>query len=403
MVRRTGNGKKGFRPGGWVVLAFCGVAVLSEGARADAFSGYQLVGRFSLPQGAAFFDSLLDGRLITIADAEVFVESGPGSKEFVQVAALAGADFPSLGPAFVHVSPDGTRFAVGNNGGASFTSYQVGVFSVATLAGKWFSAAHFDGAWLDDTHLALTAGDFVNPSYVTVLDVTSSDPLDPVNPTIIAGIGGASAGVAVDAFGNLYTGNGFETGGPSGTGDVRAFRNADWVAALGGGPVLDFESEGIRIVDILSASPLGFDGEGNLLIGGGDFANADEFDFVALVRASAVAGALAGGEPADPGDPTEVRRLDPDPANAFDYFAVAFNPALGRLYAKDAGSELVHVYQDVTGVPAASTWGVIQLALLAITAGTLLMRRPSVRLDTQAVKPSRERAIDVGRAIGGVR
>jgi hypothetical protein len=159
---------------------------------------------------------------------------------------------------------------------------------------------------------------------------------------------------------------------------VRAFLNANWTAALSGGPVLNFEADGIAIVDILSASPLGFDNEGNLFIGGGDFSQANEFDFVALVRASALASALAGAGSVDSGDPAKVRRLDPDPANDSNFFTVAYNPALGRLYAKDAGSTLVHSYQDTTGIPTVSTWGVITLALLTTIAGTLLLRQRAV-------------------------
>ncbi|MDO8630656.1 MAG: hypothetical protein Q7R41_09185 [Phycisphaerales bacterium] len=375
MDRQTGWRRTSVRVGGRIALVVCFLTVLPDGVRGDAFTGYQLVGRFSLPPEAAVFDALADGRIIALAGANVYVESAPASRSFSFLGTLPGADFPSFGAAFLAVSPDGTRFAAGNNGGSSFANYRVGVFSVALLSGEWFAAAHFDGAWIDDTHLALTAGDFVNPSIVTVLDTTSIDPNQPTNPTIINGIGGASAGVALDPAGNLYTGNGFVSGGPSGTGAVRAFRNADWTAALSGGPVLNFETDGIAVVDILSASPLGFDNEGNLFIGGGDFSNANEFDFVALVRASAIADALAGMGPANAGDAAEVRRLDPDPANDFNFFSVVFNPALGRLYAKDAGNTLVHFYQDTTGIPAVSTWGVITLALLTTIAGTLLLRQ----------------------------
>ena len=80
---------------------------------------------------------------------------------------------------------------------------------------------------------------------------------------------------------------------------------------MSGGPALDFEAGGTLIVDILSASPLAFDREGNLLVGGGDFSSSTDLDFVAVVGASVVNGALLGMGPADPSDPTEVRRLDP--------------------------------------------------------------------------------------------
>ena len=348
-----------------------------RGVWADGFPGYQYLHAFNLPAGASVFDVLNDGRLIVLVGADVYVEAAAGSHSFNRMGTLPAADLPSFGAAFIRVSPTGTKIAIGNNGGASFSNYQVGIFDVDTLAGVWFVAGHFDGEWIDNTRVALTAGDFGSPSVVTVLDITSPNPLSPVNTTIVDNIGGASGGIAFDSAGNLYTGNGFRSTGPSSTGAVKAFANAVWIAALGGGPPVDFEADGVLIVDVLSASPLAFDGNGNLIVGGGDFSSSADFDFVALVRASAVADALAGMGPADPENPHEVWRIDPEKANDFNFFSATYDPTLGRLYVRDGGGP-VHSYVDVSTIPTVSQWGLTSMTLLLMTAGTLIIRRSHV-------------------------
>lgn len=373
--QRWRNHRTGLRLG----LVAAAVHALSVGAaRGDEFPGYQFSHTFTLPAGATVFDVLNDGRLIVLVGDDVYVESAAGSDTFSQTGTLPNADFPSYGPAFVRVSPDGSRIAVGNNGGASFSSFKIGVFDIAALTGTWFSASHLDAEWIDNTQLAITAGDFLNPSLVTVLDTASVDPQNPTNPVVVNGIGGASGGIAFDFAGKLYTGNGFQTSGPSGTGAVKAFAYAAWTAALSGGPPLNFETDGILVVDILSASPLGFDGRGNLFIGGGDFSSNADFDFVALVRASAVAEALSGMGAVDPDDPNAVRRLDPDKANGFNFFSANYNSTLHRLYMQDGGSTMVHVYADVSTIPTVSQWGLVTMTLLLMTAGTLILRRSQV-------------------------
>ena len=152
--------------------------------------------------------------------ASVFRETAPGSRAFTNLGVLPGADVPSFGVAFVRVSPDGSKIAVGNNGGASFGNFQVGVFTIASLTGTWFSANHFDAAWIDNRFVAITAGSFGSPSFVTALDSSSPNPASPSNVTIVDDIGGASGGVALDGAGNLYAVNGFASGGPSSTGAV---------------------------------------------------------------------------------------------------------------------------------------------------------------------------------------
>jgi hypothetical protein len=379
------------------------VSVVWPGAaRADSFDAYVLVETFLLPPGAGPFDSLPDGRLVTLAGDEVHIETAVGSRTFDLHGFLPGANLSSYGAAFIRVSPDGTRLAVGNGGGDETlpADYEVGVFDTDTLSGTWFDAGHYDAVWIDDVHLALTTGDFIDPSRVTALDTTSADPANPVNPTMVDNIGGASGGIVLDEGGNLYTGNGYSFLGPSSTGATKAFGPASWQAALTGGPVLDFETDGTLAVDILSASPLGFDNEGNLFVGGGDLFGSGEGDFLALVRSSAVGAALSGAGPVDTADPTQVRRLNPDTANDANFYTADYNALTGELYVAEYGDATVYVYADAATIPTMSTWAGAVMVLLLATAATTVFRRGSA-VAPATLCPSRKRASRAGRRQGG--
>jgi hypothetical protein len=195
----------------------------------------------------------------------------------------------------------------------------------------YFDLAHTEGAWRNDGQLALTAGVFGLPSRVTLLEV-GSNPGAPVNPTIITNIGGASAGVGFDGAGRLYTGNGFDLvvgGGQSQTGWIKAFEPALWAAGAA-----DFEGSGVLIADVLSATDLVFDHEGNLAVGGGDFAAGDT-GYLGLIEAGALAAAAmggGGGGPVDLADAAAFTRLGPG-GSPFDFYSAAFNPATGELHA----------------------------------------------------------------------
>ncbi len=349
----------------------------SAQALADSFDNYTLNGSIELPVGAGPFDTLTDGRIVTIIAADIMIEDAPGVGSFGLLGTLPSADISGFGASFLRVSPNGSQLAVGNNGGASGVNYEVGVFDSATLAGRWITAASFDATWLDEVSIALSAGDFTT-GVVTLLDSTSPDAVNPINPTLISNIGGASGGVAFDGLGNLYTGNGFMAAGPSGTGAVKAFSMSAWTNAMAMATPLDFEMSGLEIVDILSAASLGFDVEGNLHVAGGDF-NLPKVDFVALVRASAVASALAGLGAADISDATQVRRLDPDNVDNFNFYSVCYSASLRRLHVRSSGAATVYSYVDLTQpVPAVSTWGFGVMCLSMMTAGTLVMRKPVV-------------------------
>ena len=129
-------------------------------ASADTFDEYQLAESVTLPGGGGVFDFLNDGRMIVLAVDEVYIETAIRSREFEFLGTLADAEIPSFGAAFLRVSPDGQRVAVGNNGFGAGAA--VGLFELIAKGGvvavTWYEVQHFEAAWYDDDILLLTAG-----------------------------------------------------------------------------------------------------------------------------------------------------------------------------------------------------------------------------------------------------
>jgi hypothetical protein len=308
-------------------------------------------------------DVLPDGRIIAVTGSTIFVETAPGSGHVEPAATLDASLVTGTDPSFIRVSPGG-RIALGAGFGRPvviFDSSQLGApgapSTISTSNALAFDVPHYDAAWADATHLAITAGAFGSAAYVSLLD-TASSPAGPDNPRIIDHIGGASAGIAFDGAGRLFTGNGFDAApGGSGTGWIKAFSPGDWA-----GGAANFETAGLFVGEALSAGTLGFDTEGNLFVGGGDVAQGD-LGYLGVINAVALAGVLGGAGPIDPANPAVMRRLDPLGTGGALYDGV-YNPVTGELYAA--------VTDFVTGgntwyatIPAPTSGGALALGILA--------------------------------------
>ncbi len=320
-------------------VIFCLCLVSGLVAQEGLVDQYFPAGQRGLPADPAGLgravDAGPDGRLVVAVGLEIYREDAPGAGSYTLVGTLPGTP-PMFGPAFVKVSPDGSKIAYGDNSGG------VGVYDFPSLTGVVFNAFHFDATWLDDDHLAIT--DF---GVVTLLDVTSADPMNPTNPVLIQNIGGASAGIAFDDAGNLFTGNGFALGGPSATGDIKVFDAASWSAAITSGMPLDFENGGQFLGNVLSASPLGFDGRGNLFVGGGDAFGGGASGYAAVISRGAVESALAGAGALDANDPLRALQLDPNPASG-SFYSVTYDPASGELLLGEFGAASLWVFKPST-------------------------------------------------------
>ena len=295
-----------------------------NGQKALSAASYVPQSHFSMPGPGFNFDVLVDGRLMGISGNELFMETGLGTRIFKSQGPLPGLKTGPYGPSFLKVSPDGSRFAVGDGKG------NIGIFNMADLSGKWVAMCHLDAQWADDAILAVTHGEFGEPSQVSWVDVVAQK----ASPAIlIQNIGGAPAGIAFDSQGNLFTGNGFKSVGPSGTGTVKYFPRNLWQSAMNSHTPLDFETQGQVIVDLLSGSSLGFDHQGNLYVGGSDaFGEGKDVNFAALITRGALDEAIRNNVPIDPANARAVHRLDPDRQNATSRYTLNFNPVSRELY-----------------------------------------------------------------------
>ena len=282
-------------------------------------------------------DALPDGRIISTTGDGVYIETGVGTGDFSLVSTLdTGLFGGDPDPAFIRVSPDGSRIALGGGFGkpvAVFDTAELGSGGLPSVIdasnADFFAVNHFDAEWMDNSQLALTAGDFGSPAFVSLLDVTS-DTLAPVNPVIINNINGSSGGITFDDAGRLYTGNGFELGSPgSETGWIKVFEPTDWSITA----PADFEANGVFIGDVLSANSLSMDADGNLFVGGGDFSEG-QTGYLGVVNAQAIQDALNGFGPVDINDPMSLSRLDPL-GTGFGFFGSRFNDVTGELYITD--------------------------------------------------------------------
>ncbi len=317
----------------------CATAESSEKASSFDLKQYSLAGTFVLPDGAKLFDILPDGRIIALAGNAILIEKAVGTHKFTELGELKGASFASFGPAFLRMSPDGIFIAVGDNNG------KIGIFKTDTLEGKWFAFNHYDAEWFSNTHLAVTHADIGKPSQVSVININLSESI--FNPkTVLNNLGGASAGITFDEKGNLYTGNGYKTTGPSATGTVKFFDHAQWSSALKNGSPIDFEAKGKTIISILSAASLGFDAQGTLHIGGSNVFGGDpDINYAALVSKDAVEKAVKESKPVDPNNSEAVRRLDPDKEDSSSTYTINFNRKNKELYLTPINSKTTYIYR----------------------------------------------------------
>lgn len=343
-------------------------AAVADQAIAIGIDDYQLMRSFSLPApnglsgGQVLYDPLPDGRLLLLNGTTLSVETGLKTGTFNTLGNIAGFS-PAFGPSFFAVSPDGTR-AIAGTGGNSVTVFDTNNPSNPSTASN-YPISDFSGAWIDNRYLAIANSVSSTNSRVQVLDTITSSAA-----TVVGNIGGASAGVAFDSAGNLYTGNGFDAvAGGSSAGWVKAFSAASWQNALATNTPLDFEASGAPIVDLLSAYPIGFDASGNLFVGGSDIFGTGDSGYAALVDAEAVANAVAVPQstpPITPGSSAAVLRKFAS-ASAFDTPYWNFNAATGELYLSYAFTDgPVNVY---AAVPEPSC------ILLFVAAGMLLLTR----------------------------
>jgi len=207
--------------------------------------------------------ALADGRLIAATGNSFYVETSVGSGLFDLAATFDATISDGSDPSFLSVSADGSTVALGAGFGRPVVTFDSALLDgssvISTSNASVFNVDHFAAAWADDTTLVVT-----NSSGVESIDTVTGD-----TTLLINDFDGASAGIAFDSAGALYTANGFDLApGGTNTGEIRAFDPSEWADAPA-----SFQNDGTFIAEILSGSPLHFDGAGNLIVAGGDGAD----------------------------------------------------------------------------------------------------------------------------------
>jgi hypothetical protein len=322
------------------------LAVIAGTAHASDFTTYGAkIGTVNLPEvgagesiswftAAEYFPqaavAMIDGyeakgRLIAATGRKIFLQRTYGSSVWDLVATVGGA----MDPCFVRVSPDGSKIALGIGYGAPLLVFPTTMLSISNppllcdASGNPASGVtayaenYYDAAWADNQYLVINGGMWPGPPYGSAMGVLDTNNPAAVSAFLVGGIPGASAGVAVDAAGNLYTGIGYKTD-PNRTGEIKVWTADEW-SKTPASP-LDYEvNNRIVATNTLSVAYLGADGEGNLHVGGGDafgVGGPTENGYAALISQSVIARVTVPGTPGNPADETnaaEYRQFAPDP------------------------------------------------------------------------------------------
>ncbi|WP_146651792.1 hypothetical protein [Labilithrix luteola] len=334
------------------LLMSASLGVVARDARADAYSEYATKGSYNLtlPPRTSGFATLfgtfspntnvviegyaLRGRLFAVDGDTIWLQKNFGSSVWMKVATAT----ESMDPTFLHMSPNGTTFALGTGYEQPMYIGSTTIFSVKnppnvskTAGVKKIPANYYDAAWRDNRYLFVNAGDFVAGSKIYAIDTTLEHP-ETGFIDIIPDVPGASGSVAFDHDGNLITGNGLAYAGTSRTGEVKIWSAADITAALAGTSLPYVTSGHVLAESILSASPLGVDGDGNVFVGGGDaFGGTHDMGYAVLINHGVVTRVLAGGAPVDESNAAEYTEIAPDPCRNDDATRVQYVDSLKML------------------------------------------------------------------------
>ncbi len=293
--------------GGW----FTPVDFFPEGTTATITLG----GTNSTP-----YNVELRGRGLAVNNKTVYLQKNYGSSVWVPVATTNTV----MDPAFVHISPSGSKIAIGKGWGQEILIFSSDILSESNPPlldtdprVTVININHYDAAWLDDRYLLVNGGSWPGPPYgsgISWID-TEADPV--TGGSLITDIPGASAGIAIDKDGNLITGIGYAE---NRTGELKLWTAEDIMAAITSGTSYEYDgSEGKLLAQaVLSGATLGIDNEGNLHVGGGKYVEQDpsELGFAAIIHHDVLTRVASHDGSAqwavDENNPDEYKELAPD-------------------------------------------------------------------------------------------
>lgn len=293
------------------------------------------------PESGSFstaFDFIPDGRLVIFTGTEVRIQRQRNSSDFDLLGSLPPEFRGGSDPAFVVTSRDGNFFILGTGAGGSNSPNQPfngSIFVLPRVGGQAKSVAlipfHAAASFRRLQEVFINRGEATfSSSAVERLDLVTKKV-----QTVIDNIPGASSGVGVDRYGNVYTGIGFDPAGVR-TGEIRRFSRQDINRAIQTKIPLNFDNDGVFVVKALSAAGLVFDEQGHLWVGGGDLSPGGQQGFIAEID-------LQTG--------TVLRRIDPTDGNpdagATTFFSIAisnpFSCTIGAVNSFDPNRTLYKI------------------------------------------------------------
>lgn len=240
------------------------------------------------PDADAFFttfDFLPDDSLAIYTGFDVSLQEQPGSSTFNFLGTLPSEVEGGVDPAFIVTSPDASFFVLGTGAGAFPEPFNGSIFTLPITGGEATLIANIPLNFSASFRLEQTDEIFVNRgegnfsgSEVERLLLSTGE-----IQTVIDNIPGASAGIGFDYLGNLYTGIGFDPDGVR-TGEIRRFLGDDVDEAIQTGIPLTFDTDGEFVAQVLSATGLLFDEEGDLWVAGGNLSGNGQQGFIAEVN-----------------------------------------------------------------------------------------------------------------------
>lgn len=285
-----------------------------------------------------FRDGPHKGKMLVANNQSVFIQETIGSDTWIEVAIVDAV----MDPAFIKISPSGQKVALGRGYQQSIMVFSTSLLNSATSENPVdlsdsdqvfeFDENYFDAAWVGEDYLVINGGYWVLEgvtanSAIVALDVRNAE--NEVVPVTYDIIDAGSSSIAVDDDFNIYCGVGYHSpqqGEASRTGELILIPASSWWSSGGptGVPVHYESPDNLMIANnVLSSAHLGFDSEGNLHVGGGQFMekNPDELGFAALISKRFLDKARAyianpGSEPFDVLDESRgsfYREFQPDP------------------------------------------------------------------------------------------